>query len=275
MNSQDLQNNKKYTKDYNFFKKVWYSITKFENYPEMSALGVPKAILYLAELMIIFSIALTIILFIYINNTFGDDTDDLSYFEKFQSALNVSLDDTQKQELEHTFSMYDIKTLNVIFVIASFISIFISYFIVTLVDILMLSLFGLLTCFITKIKMKYRAIFNMSTYAITISIILRLVYEGLLLLANFKIKYFDVMYTSIAYICLAAAIFMIRTDLIKQQIELMKVIEEKKKRAYEEEKEKKNEEDKQEKQEKKEKENKDENEQKEDVGNGEEQGSNA
>ena len=53
MSSQSLQNNRNYAKNYNFFKKVWYSMTKFENYPEMAALGVPRAFLYLAELMII------------------------------------------------------------------------------------------------------------------------------------------------------------------------------------------------------------------------------
>ena len=48
MSSQSLQNNRNYAKNYNFFKKVWYSMTKFENYPEMAALGVPRAFLYLA-----------------------------------------------------------------------------------------------------------------------------------------------------------------------------------------------------------------------------------
>lgn len=40
----------------NFFKKVWYSMTKFEKYPEMAALGVKKAIIYFTELMIIFTV---------------------------------------------------------------------------------------------------------------------------------------------------------------------------------------------------------------------------
>ena len=33
------------------------------------------------------------------------------------------------------------------------------------------------------------------------------------------------MYTTIAFICLAAAIFMIKSDVIKQQIQLMRIIE--------------------------------------------------
>ena len=44
----------------NFFKKVWYSITKFEKYPDMAAEGVYKAIKYLIILMVILSIFLTV-----------------------------------------------------------------------------------------------------------------------------------------------------------------------------------------------------------------------
>ena len=36
----------------NFFKKVWYSITKFEQYPAMATEGLPRAIRYLLTLMI-------------------------------------------------------------------------------------------------------------------------------------------------------------------------------------------------------------------------------
>ena len=39
----------------NLLKKIWYSISKFEKYPEMAALGVKKAIIYFTELMLIFS----------------------------------------------------------------------------------------------------------------------------------------------------------------------------------------------------------------------------
>lgn len=47
-------------KNINFFKKVWYSITKFEKYPDMAAEGVYKAIKYITILMIVLSIFLTI-----------------------------------------------------------------------------------------------------------------------------------------------------------------------------------------------------------------------
>ena len=33
----------------NFFKKIWFAMTKFEKYPELAALGVKKALLYFTK----------------------------------------------------------------------------------------------------------------------------------------------------------------------------------------------------------------------------------
>lgn len=43
-------------KNINFFKKIWYSITKFEKYPEMAAEGIASAIKYLILLTMIVTI---------------------------------------------------------------------------------------------------------------------------------------------------------------------------------------------------------------------------
>lgn len=281
-NKNVKQNNQTKIKDHFFIEKVWYSMTKFEYYPEMAAHGVPRAFVYLTQLIAIFSVILTIIVFAYVNRSINveNQTEDLSLVQRFEKTLDIKINEEQAQELNLAFSQFDYRTVEVMFVIASVISIFISYFIVTLIDIVTLSLFGMITCFMTKIKIKYRAVFNMSVYAITISVILRLVYEGLLLLGDFKIKYFNIMYTSISYICLAAAIFMIRSDLIKQQMELMKVIEEKKRKAFEEEKEedkreKDKDKDKKEDGEKNHKDKEPKEQEEGDIGRGEEQGSNA
>ena len=55
-NDNNLKNEK-----YNlsFLKKIWYSICKFEKYPEMAALGVKKTVIYLTEIILIFSIIYT------------------------------------------------------------------------------------------------------------------------------------------------------------------------------------------------------------------------
>ena len=49
------------------------------------------------------------------------------------------------------------------------------------------------------------------------------------MLTGFEIQYFRVMYNAIAYIYVVTAILMIRAEMIKQQIELVKLAEEQKK----------------------------------------------
>lgn len=140
---------------------------------------------------------------------------------------------------------------------------FTAYFITTLIDILILSIFGVLTSYMTGIKMRYRAVFNMSVYALTLSILLKLIYVLVGMFTDFTIKYFDFMYTAIGYICLVAAIFMIKSDVIKQQMELIRLREEKKRKAEEEHKEEKNDEQKEDKKDEKNKEEREGSEEKE------------
>ena len=50
------ENKKENSLKQGFFKKVWYSITKIEKYPDMAAEGVGRTIGYLAKLVAVFSI---------------------------------------------------------------------------------------------------------------------------------------------------------------------------------------------------------------------------
>ena len=150
--------------------------------------------------------------------------------------------------------------LYITFLITGTIYLFIGYFIKTLLDVLILSLFGMITTLVAGIRIRYRAVFNMAVYSITLSTILQLIYIIVNTFTGFNVKYFDLMYTAISFICLTAAIFMIKSDVIRQQIELMKVIEAKKQEQKEQKDEEKEEENKKEdkeedKEEKKEEEN--------------------
>ena len=303
-------------------KKIWYSITKFEKYPEMATEGVGRAFSYLAWIIFMFSIIMAIGFLIefnifakkglnYIEKNFSEinykngeltikttdneskisagniliNTEDLSENEISEYENKTSLAKSEAIMLKNkvyfkfgeqttSFSYIDIlerleikefdkttlvnmltKQINspkvyIVYGLALVIYLFISYFISTLIDVLMLSLFGLITSIIAKIQMRYRAIFNMSVYAITLSTILQLIYSLVTLFTDFNIKYFDFMYSAISFVCLAAAIFMIKSDFIKQQIEMMKVIEIKKQEQQEEQKEKKEEKKEEEKEEK-------------------------
>lgn len=106
-----------------------------------------------------------------------------------------------------------------------FIYAFIMYFLNTISYVFMISIFGYLTSLIAKVKMRYAAIFNMSVYSITLSTILNMIYVIINMFVDFEIKYFEVMYISVAVIYLIAAIFMIKSDLIKRQAELIKIVE--------------------------------------------------
>ena len=109
--------------------------------------------------------------------------------------------------------------------ITLFIYIFVIYFVNTFANNLFISLFGYLANLITKCKIRYVAILNMSIYAVTLSTLLNAIYVIINMFVDFKMQYFDVMYISVAVIYLLAAIFMIRIDLQKRQTELMKIQE--------------------------------------------------
>lgn len=213
----------------NFFKKVWYSISKFEKYPEMAALGVKRAIFYFTKIVLIMSIIFTGIYVYYIKNIAEFDEEGLNFSEK----LAIELTRNSKIENKETIIENLKNEKSEVLIVAIGIAFLMSNYIGTLVDVFILSAFGVMTCIVAKIKMNYKALFNMSIYAFTLPIILRTIYFAITTLTTFKIKYFDVMYVAIAYISLAAAIFIIKSNVIKQHLELMRIIEESKEKIEE------------------------------------------
>ena len=71
--------------------------------------------------------------------------------------------------------------------------------------------------------MKYSKLFTLSIYASTLSIILTVIYTMLNAFCGVYIEMFDYLSILIAYIYITAVIYMIRSDLIKQQIELIRI----------------------------------------------------
>ena len=303
----------------NFFKKVWYSITKFEKYPEMASEGVGRAFLYLILLMLIFSIIMAGIMTYKFNDILkivGQYIDEnIETIEYENQTLNIETVDEQNRIItdmgtliidtddinNETLEQYrkDIETNNigiiwlkdrvivkisdlggeyyysnildvqgitnfdktnlldaitqmqtarsqVIYFISAMIVELIIQLIAIIINVLILSLFGVITGWIAGLRVRYRAIFNMSIYAITLPTILQLIYTAINYFIDFNIEYFDFMYTAISYIYLAAAIFMVKSDVIRQQLELLKIANEEKemmrKRKEKEEQEKREEE---------------------------------
>lgn len=288
-----------------FFKKLWYSITKIEKYPEMTTLGVKSSIVYLFKLMAIFSIilcfCLTIKTYFTVNETikyFENDFPNVSYkdgkvkvdtvdvikygeensifgevvidtnseneetinkykqeisnkdsgiiilqdklivknpalsqtteykYEDILKSAGVDKTEITKQDILDFTKGNEIVSLYTVFFVIIFIYVLTLYFISVLVDSLMLAVIGYITAIFAKIKMRFLAIYNMAIYSLTLSIILNLIYLVVNVFITFNIKYFQVMYTSVAFIYLAAAIFIIKSEFIKKQMELMKIVEE-------------------------------------------------
>ena len=90
-------------------------------------------------------------------------------------------------------------------------------------NIILLFVFGFLMCKIVSVPLRTYSIFNISVYSITLSVLLGLIYALTNYFIGLTIQYFDSVYLVIAYIYLVSAILIIKSDLIKQKIELEKI----------------------------------------------------
>ena len=177
----------------------------------------------------------------------------------------MQIQEFTKQDVIKYANSSQIINLYISIFITMFVYVFIMYFITTITNAFLLSIFGYLTTWIAKIRMRYVAVFNMTVYALTLSIILNIIYVAINIFINFNIEYFQVMYVAVSAIYLVAAIFILKGEFIKKQQELMKIaeVEAVVKQQLDKEKEEKQEEQKREK-EKEERKKKDKEEQKND-----------
>lgn len=137
----------------------------------------------------------------------------------------MNIHEFNKQTVIDYVNSPQVITLYVSIFITIFIYSFIMYLITTLSNVVFLSVFGYLTTWIARIKMRFLAVFNMSVYALTLSIFLNMLYIAVNIFIDFKMEYFQVMYVAVAAIYLVAAIFLLKTEFVKKQMELMKLAE--------------------------------------------------
>ena len=283
-----------------FFKKIWYSINKIEKYPELSAEGLGRAIIYLMTLVLIIGVISSFATVYrtslkvkevakYIDKkipelTYKEDTlqvgaeeaiiDENENFGKIivdtktedEQKINQYINDiteveegaiilkdriilknssvvgtisyTYKESFESfgvsEFTKQDvinyansskIVTLYVSIFLTIFIYAFIMYLLTIISNVVLLSFFGYITTLLARIKMRYVAVFNMSAYALTLSVILNMLYVAVNIFVTFNMEYFQVMYVAVAAIYLVAAILILKADFMKKQLELMKIAE--------------------------------------------------
>ena len=227
-----------------FFTRIKWAIFNLENYDIFAVENTKRAVGYLAKLILLFSLITSI---------------GVTY--KFANMdmleINKTLQTVSSESIQYINTLPK-PQLYAIFYIVSAGYLYIVYSITTAIDVLLLSLLGYITSRISKIILRYLPIINISVYSLTLSIILNTVYILVNSFTGFEIKYFQIMYNSIAYVYLITAILMIKNEMIKQEIELAKLAEEQQKIKEELERQQDEEREKQE-QKKKEKDNKKEN----------------
>lgn len=104
-----------------------------------------------------------------------------------------------------------------------------------LMDWLIMSLFAMIVARVCRIRMMFRHCFQISIYALTLSIILSMLYQIAYSFAGFYTEYFRVIYLLISYVYIVAVILMMKSDLLKQELEITKIVKIQKELSEEEE----------------------------------------
>ena len=233
-----------------FFSRIKNAIINFDAYQNFSMEKLSVAIKYFIKLMIIFALIITIAMVIKVYLVGIDNIIASDEFTKYYEMNNW----TKEGIIDYLNGNNIIAVYAAIFIVGMIYN-FIVYSVLIMIDVLLLAVLGFIVSRIFKINFKFKPILSMSFYALTLSLILYIIYLVANTLTGFEITYFRLGYNLISYIYLITAILTIKSDLIKQQIELMKIIEVQKqvKKDFEERKE----EEKKKKEEKKEEEKKD------------------
>ncbi len=200
-------------KQKSWFKDLATSIKDFDKYEDYAINTTWSSMKYFLILIIIFSIFIYII---YAYKFHVSDEQGIEFFKK--NILNLDYEMEQMQIMDIDSIIIENKA-NVIIPIW----IFILYFTSFLVDAVILAALGYIVSIMYRIKIKYKATFNMALHALTLPIVLNLLYIIVNAFTGFYIKYFQIMYTTISYIYMIVAILMIKTDIITRQMELIKI----------------------------------------------------
>ena len=134
-----------------------------------------------------------------------------------------------KEDLVNFLSGNNVYKIYIAFYVVMFVYLFIVYLSTILLDAILYSFVGYITGILSNLRIRFRNIYNIAIYSLTLPIILNLIYIIVNILTGYTIKYFNILYMAITCIYVIAAILIIRSDIIKQQIELSKIMQEQEK----------------------------------------------
>ena len=242
------------TKKIGFFKRFKMAIFELENYIDFLNEKLSKSLIFSLKLVILLSFIMAVsnVIFVYAKYNSPDNylNEVIPEFIYEKSELKIDENETKSDEKkqmaqimkqvvpsitnilgEGTYTKADLihyvqenqKTIVGFGVTAIFIENILDLYIMWLMVAVLTSFIGWIDLVFLKIKMKYSKLFTLSIYASTLSVILTVIYTMLNAFAGVYIDMFDYLSILIAYIYITAVIYMIRSDLIKQQIELIRI----------------------------------------------------
>ena len=242
------------TKKIGFFKRFKMAVFELENYIDFINEKVSKSLIFSLKLVVLLSFIMAISNVIYVYAKYNSPDNYLSEiipeFTYENSELKIDENETKSDEKKQmaqvmkqvvpsvtnilgngTYTKADLihyvqenqKAIVGFGVTAIFIENILDLYIMWLMVAVLTSFIGWIALVFLRIKMKYSKLFTLSIYASTLSVILTVVYTMLNAFGGVYIDMFDYLSILIAYIYITAVIYMIRSDLIKQQIELIRI----------------------------------------------------
>lgn len=145
-------------------------------------------------------------------------------YQTISDAYNINKID--KTEVLNILSGNEIKIFMAMLFVGTMLYIFIIYLSNILVDMLVLAILTYIVTRIAGLRLKHSAVYNIATYSLTLPIILNIIYFVVNAFTGFVIEYFQLMYTALASIYIITAILIIKSDVMKKQLELNRIIEE-------------------------------------------------
>ena len=160
---------------------------------------------------------------IIIKNEFVTNLSEYSY-KDISEEYNINKID--KTEIINMLSGQNLTKFLLVFATVMFIYLFTLYLSSLLIDIFLLAILAYIVTRIAGLRLRLTAVYNIASYSLTLPVIMNIIYFVINRFTGFTIEYFQIMYTAVASIYIITAVLMIKSDVIRKQYELSKIVEE-------------------------------------------------
>lgn len=158
---------------------------------------------------------------------YGTNNEIDETYDNIANIYGLNIDEIlTKADLESRINKDSIPTLITMVFVALVITSYITSIITMISIVFIITILGTITSSICSLAFDIRHLIALSIYSISLSVVLTTVYSCAVKIKYFEIPYFDTVCFLISCIYIIAAMFMIKTDVIKQKQELAKIIEE-------------------------------------------------